>query len=509
MKTTHGARPASARYEGLSFGPFRLDLVQRVLRRGDEHLRLGSRALEILITLAQRAGEVVSKNELIARVWPKSVVQEATLRVHITALRKALGDGGSGNRYIENFSGRGYRFVAPVIRRHNASLPVKGLSALYSRDREGLTTPRSDNLPAPPTWIIGRAQVVDTLVARTPQQGFLTIVGPGGMGKTTVALTVADQLSAQYEHGVRFVDLSMLTEATSVPRALAAALGLTSAAADPVPDILTFLRDKSMLLVLDNCEHLIGSAASLAEKILQGTPRVHLLATSREPLRAESEFVHRLLPLESPASDTPLTRSEAMAFPAVQLFVEQAMADVDTFDLSDADIPVVAQICLRLDGNPLALKLAAARVDTLGVRGLATGLDNCLQLLTRGRRTASPRHQTLRATLDWSYELLSPSEQAMLRCLAVFPSSFDLESADALVTNEGVRTLNLFDILTDLVSKSMMTASAAGERALYRLPQTTRAYALEKLRDSGELARVTERHMGMCNNERLGSCRDA
>jgi len=255
--------------------------------------------------------------------------------------------------------------------------------------------------------------------------------------------------------------------------------------------------------VLDNCEHLIEPAASLAEKILQGTPRVHLLATSREPLRAESESVHRLLPLESPAPGTPLTRSEAMAFPAIQLFVEQAMADLDTFDLSDADIPVVAQICLRLDGNPLALKLAAARVDTLGVRGLAAGLDNCLQLLTRGRRTAPLRHQTLRATLDWSYELLSPSEQATLRCLAVFPSSFDLESADALVTSEEVRTLNLFDILTDLVSKSLMTASAVGERALYRLPQTTRAYALEKLRDSGELARVTERHMGMCNSERL------
>lgn len=498
MKVTDNGKPFSIGDAVLTFGPFRLDVVQHVLWRGDKQLHLGSRALEILITLAQRSGEIVSKDELIARIWPKSIVQEATLRVHVSALRKVLGDGESGTpRYIENFSGRGYRFVARVTREQSASSTAE-VSAASCSITQALTFPRARNLPAPPTRIVGRAQAVDMLAARIPQRCFVTIVGSGGIGKTTVALAVAHKLSAAYRHGVQFVDLSMLTGPCEIIGALAAALGLTVPAEDALPAVLTFLEDKSLLLLFDNCEHVVESAARVAEKVLQAAPEVHVLATSREPLRAEGEYVHRLLPLEFPEHDDPVTRTEALAFPAIEYFVEQAMTNLDSFDLRDADIPAVAEICRRLDGNPLALKLAAARVDPFGLQGLVARLDDCLQFLTRGRRTALPRHQTLRAMLDWSYDLLSPLEQVALRRVALFPGSFDLQSSGAVLADEKICAFDVLDILTNLVAKSLMIASTAGVCPRYRLPDMTRAYALEKLRDSGELASVTERYMEVC-----------
>ena len=484
MKTTQDEPPTSTGYQMLIFGPFRLDPVQRVLRDGDKALRLGSRAFEILLMLAERAGEVVSKNELIARVWPGSIVQDATLRVHIAALRKALGDGDSGIRYVENFSGRGYRFVAHVIRRQETA--ASGTPAF--------ATTWADNVLAPLTRIEGRAQVIGKLAARIPQRRLVTICGPGGMGKTTVAMAVADELSCAYEHGVRFVDLALLTDPQLVAPTLASTLGLATLAEDPMPGILAFLRDKSMLILLDNCEHLVEAATSLAEKVLQGAPNVHLLATSREPLRAESEYVHRLAPLESPEPSGTLSRADALAFPAIRLFVERAIASLDTFELHDADILFVTQICHELDGNPLAIELAAARVELLGVRGLAARLDDCLQLLTKGRRTALPRHRTLRATLDWSHGLLSASEQITLRRLALFPGSFDMESASAVAADERIHAVDVFDNVTNLVAKSLLTSDATGEQVRYRLLDTTRVFALEKLRNSNELAEIKGRH---------------
>src|SRR5262245_53870544 len=374
----------------ISFGPFRLVPSQQLLLEDGKPVRLGSRALEILIALAERPNELVRKEDLIARVWPDTFVEEGNLRVHIATLRRALGDGQGGRRYVTNIPGRGYRFVAPISlfadQEVRASLPSTAMPTY--------------DVPAPPTRMLGRDDVVNSLISQLPRRRFITLAGPGGIGKTTVALAVADRSTASYRDGVRFVDLAALTDSLLVPSALGFVLGLAIRSDNPIPGLVAFLRDKKMLLVLDSCEHVIDAAASLAEQVLRGAPGVHILTTSREALRAEGERVQRLGPLGVPAVSAGLTAEEAITYPAIQLFVERATESLDTFELTDADAPVVADVCRRLDGIALAIELAAGRVDAFGVRGLAARLDDRFRLLTHGRRTALPRHQTLSATLD-------------------------------------------------------------------------------------------------------------
>jgi predicted ATPase len=262
------------------------------------------------------------------------------------------------------------------------------------------------------TRLIGRADTVGKLAAQLPRQRFLTIVGPGGIGKTSVALAVAEQLLGAYENGARLIDLAPLSDARLVPAALATALGLKDRPENPLPALIASLKDKKMLLVLDNCEHVIDAAAALAVEILKAAKEVHILATSREPLRAEGEWVMRLPALDLPSGSAPLTAAEALGYSAVQLFNERAEATIDGFVLSDAEVPAVLEICRRLDGTPLALELAAAQVAVFGIRGLAALLDDRLAVLSRGWRTALPRHQTLRAAIDWSYYLLPAVESS-------------------------------------------------------------------------------------------------
>jgi DNA-binding winged helix-turn-helix (wHTH) protein len=292
----------------LVFGPFRLLPRQRMLLEDDKPVRLGSRALDILITLAGQAGAILSKDELVSLVWPDTFVEEANLRVHIGALRKVLGDGRAGARYIENIPGRGYCFVAPVERLQNGSSDPTVLAPV--------TTPA--HLPARLTRMIGRAETVATLVAQLPTRRFITLAGPGGIGKTTVALAVAESLAGAYRHGVRFVDLASLADARLAASALALRLDIAVPAADPLPALSGFLREKQMLLVLDNCEHVIGPVAVLAEEILKTAADVHILATSREPLRAAGESVHRLASLQSPPAEHSLSAAEALEYAAVQ-----------------------------------------------------------------------------------------------------------------------------------------------------------------------------------------------
>ena len=498
------AGSTGAGYEVLAFGPFRFDPLRHVLREGDKPVRLRSRALGILLALVERAGETVSLNELHDRVWKNSVVEGGALRVHMAALRKILGEGKSGMRYVENVSGQGYRFVAPVTRLYEILQPGGlGLAAATTPVRicgatdalaSGTLAYHANTLPTPLTRMLGRAQVHSRLAARVPQQRFVTVTGPGGIGKTTLAVSVAQTLAPSYAHGVCFVDLALLAEPRGIAGALATGLGLGASGTDPLPDILTFLRDKSLLLLLDNCEHLIEAAADLAEKVLRHAPAVHILATSREQLRAEGESVHRLAPLEMPEREGARNRAEALAFAALQLFVERAGESSDTFELADADVPLIARICRRLEGNPLAIELAAGHVDLLGVAGVATRLDRGLHLFVRGRRTAVPRHQTLRATFEWSYELLSQSEQSILCRLAVFVGSFDLRCARALAVDETVNAAQVFEGLINLVAKSLIVADVTAEKVRYRLLDTTRAHALEKLCDSGELPKIQRRH---------------
>jgi predicted ATPase/DNA-binding winged helix-turn-helix (wHTH) protein len=469
--------------ESFVFGSFRLIPSQRVLLEGEKQLRLGSRALDILVTLVESAGETIHKDQLIARTWPDTVVDEGALRVHVAALRKALGDGRTGTRYISNIPGRGYSFVAPVSReqRQPVIAPLDG-------------TEVGGNLPAPLTRIVGRDETIAGLAAQLARRRLLTIVGPGGIGKTTVAIAVAETVSASQKDGVWFVGLASLTDPGLWPSVLSTVLGITLPDANPLSGLASWLRDKQVLIVLDSCEHVVGAAASIAEAVLKAGPHVRILATSREPLRAEGEWLHRLASLELPPQAASATVDGAMRYSAVELFNERANATMDEFVLEEADVPAVLDICRRLDGVPLALELAAARVDAFGVKGLAARLDDRFAVLTKGRRTALPRHQTLRATMDWSYELLSEVEQIVLRRLAVCQGGFTMDGASAIAVDERIKAADVIEAVANLAGKSLVTTDISGDITHHRLLDTTRFYALEKLTESGELEGVARRH---------------
>src|SRR5216684_4416645 len=409
----------------ISFGPYRLLAAQRLLLERDQPVRLGSRAFDILAALVERAGEVVGKEQLIARAWPQTFVEESNLKIQVSALRRALGDGQGGNRYVITVPGRGYNFVAPVRREEPSRAPPPPT----------VTSAVMHNLPFAVTRMIGREEAVAALVARLSRQRLVTIVGPGGIGKTTVALAVAERMIASFEHGVWLVDLAPLGDPRLVPSAVATVLGLEIRADDLLSGLVTRLRDKRMLLLLDSCEPVIDAAASLAAALLGRALGVSILATSREPLGVAGEYDYRLAPLGSPQASSRLTAAEAATFPAVQLFVERVTAIVEDFALTDANAPLVVEICRRLDGLPLAIEFAAPRVEVLGIEGLAARLDDSLQLLGGRRRTTMPRHRTMRAVVDWSYGLLSEDEQLFFRALGIFAGGFTVEAAAAVAIN--------------------------------------------------------------------------
>ena len=468
--------------ETFAFGSFQLMPAQRMLLEDGKSLRLGSRALDILVTLVERAGETIGKDQLIARAWPDTVVDDGSLRVHVAALRKALGDGRAGKGYIANIPGRGYRFIAPVTReRRPATAPPDGAAV-------------RGNLPALLTRIVGRDDSIAALAAQLAQRRLLTIVGPGGIGKTTVAIAVAETVSASYDDGVWFVGLAPLPDPDLVASALSTVPGISLPGVNPVSGLAGWLRDKHALIVLDSCEHVIGAVAVIAEAILKAATRVSVLATSREPLRAEGEWLHRLPSLELPPRSGDLTPDRALHYSAVQLFNERARAIMDGFALGDDDVAPVLEICHRLDGVPLALELAAARVDVFGVKGLAARLDDRFAVLTSGRRTALPRHQTLRAAMDWSYELLPETEQIILRHLAVFRGDFTIDAAAAVATDDRIGAADVFEAIANLAAKSLISTDISSDMTYHRLLDTTRAYALEKLSESGERERLARRH---------------
>ena len=447
----------------------------------DKPVHLGSRAFHLLVALIKRSGEFVSNRELMARVWPDLTVEEGALRVHIAALRKALKDGKAGQRYVVNAPGRGYSFVAPVAAFDTpTSLPE--------------AAGKSFDLPVSYVRVLGRSDFVEKIVAELPQRRLVSIVGPGGIGKTTVALDVGKTLRTKYRDSVRFVDLSPLSDPELVPSALAAELGLGVLSSEPLPNLIAFLRDREMLLVLDTCEHVIETAAVLAEAIFDAAANVHILATSREPLRARGEQVHRLSPLRVPSATAKITAVDALNFSAVQLFVESAYESGEGFQLTDDSAPLVADICRQLDGIPLAIELAAGLVNTFGVRELATRLNDRFRLLTHGRRTALARHRTLSAMLDWSYKLLSEPERIILRRLAVFAGGFTLEAAQILLGDSQFVSADVDDCIANLVAKSLVVADVGEAVVHYRLLDTTRAYGLSKLREAGEYDSIARRH---------------
>ncbi|HWO36045.1 MAG TPA: winged helix-turn-helix domain-containing protein, partial [Candidatus Acidoferrum sp.] len=447
-------------------------------------VHIGGRALDILIFLAKRAGEVVSKGDLVAGVWTDVNVDEGSLRFHIVALRKVLGDGQSGARYVTNVPGRGYCLVAPVSRSGSPA----------TTEAEAPTFANNQILPSQVRGIVGRQEAIQEIAEEILAKRFVSVVGPGGIGKTTVAVAVAHRLLAEFDGVVHFLDLGTLNNAQLISSALSSALGLVVHSHDPLPSLVSFLKDKRILLVLDSCEHLIEGAAGLSELIFKEAPAVHILATSRESLRIDGEHVYRLFPLDCPPESAELKASDVLTFSAAQLFVERVVASNNRFELSDADAPLVAEICSRLDGIALAIELASGRVNAFGIEGTAALLNSRFELLWQGKRTALPRHRTLSATLDWSYDLLSQSERVILRRLAVFAGGFTLGAARVVAADNDIDEAQVANAIADLVEKSLISSNIQAVPACYRLLDTTRAYVLEKPIDRDQMAALGRRY---------------
>jgi predicted ATPase/DNA-binding winged helix-turn-helix (wHTH) protein len=468
----------------LRFGPFELNVAERSLKKANQVLPLGGRAYDILIALLENAGEVVGKAELIKLAWPDVTVEEGSLRVHLSALRKALGDGQFGNKYIANVQGQGYSFIAPVAR-----LPADHDS--------GNASAEMSNLPPALGRMLGRNDVVVEIqgLLQTGQR-LITILGAGGIGKTTVALSVGHRALADFSCAAFFVDLSTVHDQEHLIGAIASVVGLGPRMADPKEALLNFLRPRKVLIILDSCEHLIGKTAEIAGYIFQNAPDIYILATSREALHVPGEHLLRLCPLDCPPEQPGLTASEVIAYPAVRLFAERVSARRGEFSLRDDEAPMVAEICRKLDGIPLAIELAAGRAAVFGVGNTVARLGSRLDLLKFGRRTANPRHQTLIATLDWSHDHLSEIERVLLRRVAIFVGHFTREAALAVAEEVGKGGAEVAGALGNLVNKSLIEAWASSRGPCYRLLDTTRAYALERLAISGEQDSIAERHAG-------------
>jgi predicted ATPase len=474
--------PRDSAEPALLFDNFRLVPAERALFQSDRQVRINGRAFDLLLALVERPGEIVSKHDLIARVWPRSYVEEVNLRVHIVALRKLLGNTAEGRPYVETVAGRGYSFIGPVTKAQQFQSPA---------------TPPASRLPVQHNRLIGRDDVLQELAEQACSRRLLTVVGPGGMGKTTLAVAAARLLASTFGERVHFIDLAAAADPSQVPMALGLALGLPDTGGDTVASTLGYLQQGPALLLLDNCEHVIDAAAQLTQRLLREAPAVHILATSREALRVDAEWVFRLAPLAIPPRNIApeLLPLEALAsFPAVQLFIERASACMGGMTLDAASLAAAVDISRRLDGIPLAIELAAGRVGLLGLHGLADHLEDCFSVLTGGSRTALPRYQTLRATLDWSHDLLPPRDRAVFRRLALFRAPFTLCCAMNIASCDTFPPSDVMESMANLVAKSLVAVEVNGGPACYRLLATTGAYAYEKLVESGELRDVGMRY---------------
>lgn len=487
-----GARSiVSLAADTVSFGPFRLHSQARLLERDGIPVSIGSRALDILVLLVSHPGEVVRKDELIAKAWPDLTVDESSLRFHIGQLRRALADGQDGERYITNVPSRGYCFVAPV----STSSP-----RMQRQQSSSLSPPQV--LPARLADLIGREPLLLKIRELLARERFVTLSGIGGIGKTAVAVALAHEFLEEYRGDIRFVDFSSIKDPGLVPTVAAAAVGLMIQSSDPTSSLIDMLRGRRMLLVLDNCEHVIDEAAGLAECIYLQAPAVSLLVTSREALRVRGEHVVEVPALEAPpAEKAELSASEVMTYPAAQLLLDRAAAAGCAHEVGDQEARLVARICRKVDGIALAIELAAGLMRTHGLGETMRLLDGPLRLRWQGRRTAPARHQTLNATLQWSYELLTDIERSVLQRLALFTGPFNLGAAIAVAADESVAPDFVAETLGRLAGKSLVSASPDRRRARYRLLDTMRAYALDKLIKSGDFSATALRHASLLLSE--------
>jgi predicted ATPase/DNA-binding winged helix-turn-helix (wHTH) protein len=466
-------------------GECEVDLVRRELRVDGSPVPIGGRAFDFMEVLVQSAGELVTKDEL--RLWPGAVVTENTLQVLAGAVRRALGP---CRELLRTEARRGYRLLGEwrVPRRNIARRPV-GLRQTSLPDELAGT-----NLPAIIAPLIGRLAALETLQALVSAYRVVTLTGPGGIGKTVLALELARRVRGELANGGWLVELASLSDPNLVPSAVASVLGLRLESSTISPEAVgQAIAEKKLLLVLDNCEHLIDATALLAETLMRLCPRLTILATSREVLRITGEYAYRVLPLEVPA----IGREEPehiLSQSAVELFIARANALDPDFSPSAASLPTIAAICRHLDGMPLAIEFAAGHAATLGPEHVADGLRDRIALLTSGHRAAIPRHRTLRATLDWSYDLLPEPEQHLLRHLAIFSGGFTLPAAAAVVGGVDGIGSRIAEGIANLVYKSLVTPDRSAATRRWYLLETIRAYALEKLGTHDEIGPAARRH---------------
>ncbi len=491
------------------FGRFELRAGERALFADGAPVALGARAFDLLVALTARPGSLITKDDLLATVWQGLVVEENNLQVQVSTLRKILGQSA-----LATIPGRGYRFNLPVVIADAAPAALADSSheEVSDASRDTSASPPRGNLPARMPRLFGRSEDLDAIVALVREHPVVTITGPGGIGKTQIAhaaaLRVANEHPESYPDGLWWIELAALTDGALVPAAVAQAMGVRLAGDRPIALVLrSQLAAKRALLVLDNCEHVAEAIASFVDAVMAGASRVTILVTSQETLRAADEHVYRLGALAVPdAADVESAAhfgalavpdaadvESAAHFGALELFEARAQAVDPRFALSGANMPAVIEICRRLDGIPLAIELAAARLPLLGVEGLRARLDERFNLLTAGARVVLRRHQTLRATLEWSHSLLTPDERTVFRRLAVFAGGFTLEAAQHVASDEAIDRWTALDHLGALVDKSLVLAEG-DPIPRYRMLETTRAYGLERLAESGETQQVLHRH---------------
>jgi len=463
-----------------------IDLDRRQLRRGEAVVPVGGRAFEIIEVLVRSAGDLVTKRQLMDRVWPNATVEDNTLQVHIAAVRRALG---TDRGLLKTVSGRGYRLVGAWAVQQEAGAETEAsappaVAGFHS------------NLPFGRSELIGRSGAVQQLPDLISAYRLVTLTGPGGIGKTALATHVGRALCPAFEDNVQLVELASIADPALVPSAIAGTLGLHLAGTEVSPLALArAIGGQTLLLVLDNCEHVIEAAAGCAEAILRHCGGTTILATSREVLRIDGEFAYRVAPLGLPPEGFDAVDAAAQ-HSAILLFEARMRAGDAAFTLNSQTLPAAVAICRRLDGIPLAIELAAARAATLGIEEVVVRLDDRFGLLTGGRRTALPRHRTLRAMLDWSYDLLPAAEQAILRRLAVFAGGFTLEAACRVAWEAEGDADAVVDGIVSLASKSLVSVDALPQQPRHFLLETVRAYALARLVEAGEETAARLHHAG-------------
>jgi predicted ATPase/DNA-binding winged helix-turn-helix (wHTH) protein len=479
--------PAQGRRPVYEFGPWEIDLARRELRAHGVPVPVGGRAFEVIEALVESAGEFVTKDDLMSRVWSGAIVEESVLHVHISAVRKALGP---DRGMLKTAYGRGYRLLGGwTVRRESPSPPPAELETVPSSVPTFVT-----NFPVAPPDLIGRETAAEHLRELLSAHRVVTLTGPGGIGKTVLALNVARSLFPTFDGDRVVVELVSLSDPKLVPSAIASVLGLKMGGGEISPDsVARAIGGRKLLLVLDNCEHVVEAAARLAETLVHLCPYASILATSREILRIECEQVYAVPPLEVPPQHQEEI-GKVLGYSAVQLLVARTTALRSDFSPQEENLKAIVAICRSLDGIPLAIEFAAARAATLGLDQVASRLDDRFRLLTAGRRTALPRHQTLRATLDWSYELLTEVERCLLRRLAIFAAGFTLEAAIAVMSDDVTGASTVVEGIANLVAKSLLTLDGSVPSGRWRLLETIRAYALERLVESGEAEQAARRH---------------